>query len=144
MNEIRVRFCESPFKLKLKEHVILDSKYRLLPLCFTVEIDGVNGQEVSISTPKVRLTPVMTAPLDQLRDTSRKESSTALKPMTATDTDTTFNTTVRNSLPGTSHCIRDVDLVRGRDPHSVPLFIRCPHPPDPSLPPSSFPTSETS
>lgn len=77
----------------------------------------------------------MTAPLDQLRDTSRKESSTALKPMTATDTDTTFNTTVRNSLPGTSHCIRDVDLVGGRDPHSVPLFIRCPHPPDPSLPP---------
>lgn len=30
------------------------------------------------------LTPVMTAPLDQLRDTSRKDSNTALKPMTAT------------------------------------------------------------
>lgn len=30
------------------------------------------------------LTPVMTAPLEQLRDTRRKDSSTTLKPMTAT------------------------------------------------------------
>lgn len=99
--------------------------------------------ELSIRAPKGRLTPVMTAPLDQLRDTSRKESRTALKPMTTADTDTTFNTTVRKSLPGPSRCIRDVELVRGRDPHPAHLFIHCPHPPDPSLPPLS-PTSEIS
>lgn len=32
---------------------------------------------------KVSLTPVITAPLDQLRDTTRKDSRTAVKPMTA-------------------------------------------------------------
>lgn len=32
MNEIRVRFGETSFKLKLKEHVILESKYRIYDL----------------------------------------------------------------------------------------------------------------
>lgn len=54
------------------------------------------------------LTPVMTAPLDQLRDTRRKDSSTILKPMTATrklDSLRTLNT--RKQLSGTSHWIAD-------------------------------------
>lgn len=40
----------------------------------------------------VSLTPVMTAPLVQLRDTKRKDSSTALKPMTATGELDSLNT----------------------------------------------------
>lgn len=64
----------------------------------------------------------------------------ALKPMTAT-----FNTTVRQSLPGTSRRIRDVELVRGRDPLPSHLFISAhTHLIPPSLPRPSSPTSEIS
>lgn len=54
------------------------------------------------------LTPVMTAPLDQFSDNRRKESSTALKPMTAGGDSLKHPqhwTTTLNDLSGTLHWI---------------------------------------
>lgn len=89
------------------------------------------------------LTPVITAPLEQLRDTRRKDSSTALKLMAATgDSEYPQNWTV-DGLSGTSHWIPTrqplikLPELGGREPHSLPLFIYPRPPPDSRPPPSA-------
>lgn len=54
------------------------------------------------------LTPVITAPLDKLRDIRRKDISTAPKPMTATEElDSLRSLGTRQQVSGTSHWIAD-------------------------------------
>lgn len=89
------------------------------------------------------LTPVMTAPLEQLRDTRRKDSSTALKPMTATeglDSLNSLNTGQQLSTVCPAPHTGSLALWSGMkiprapqrgEPHSLPLFIYLRPPPSP-------------
>ncbi len=99
------------------------------------------------------LTPVMTAPLDQLRDTRRKDSSNALKPMTATgELDSLNSTNTGQQLltvcpaPRTGSPVshKGSQLHRGGS-HTLSLSLSTydPHPTLPSLP-SSLLMSEMS
>lgn len=91
----------------------------------------------------------MTAPLDQLKDTRRKDSSTALKTMTATgelDSLNSLNTgqqlwTVspapRTGSPALQSVMKVPRTPQRGEPHSLPLFIHLRPPPNtPPLPPS--------
>lgn len=96
-----------------------------------------------------KLTPVMTAPLDELRDTRRKDSSTTLKPMTTT-AQLRFLYTGQQLLmvdlsphtgsPAPELVMKGFSTPRG-DTHTLPLFIPFHDPPNA---PPSLPMSEVS
>lgn len=109
-----------------------------------------------IISRSLSLTPVMTAPLVQLRDSSRKDSSSVLQPMTATGDSTpsalddSWSRSVRHltldpRLSGQSW--RFPELLRGGS-HTLSLSLprSDPHPslPTPSLPVSSEASSSYS
>lgn len=92
---------------------------------------------------------MITAPLVRLRDTSSRDSRTALKPMTATgelDSHDTLNTgqqlltlslAPRTGSPALQTLIKVPRTPQRGELHSLPLFIHLRPPPNtPSLPPS--------